>query len=370
MFPYFFLIFIPLIFTLVSLNKNENGLSTLSLGLGEKNNKGNLALWIFFFLFFLLLALRKETIGTDLVAYNYLFIRISGYNFSQLFENGEPIYYLITWITGKITSDFQIYLVVTSFISLIPIAYVYNKDRGNGYFKLIIFVNMSTFVMLFSGIRQSMAMGIGMLAYYCIKNKKIAPFLIWATIASLIHHSGFMIFAMYPIYHFKLNKNNMFILTPVIALVYVFNQPIFSLLMKITGQVSDKYDSKIGDTGAYGSLILFLLFFVFAFIISDENKMGAESLGLRNFLLVTLIIQFFAPLHSLAMRMNYYFILFVPLALADAIKNSKDEYRQIAALGEAVMSIFFTILFVYTTYNSYKTGESALETIPYEFFWQ
>ena len=52
-------------------------------------------------------------------------------------------------------------------------------------------------------------------------------------------------------------------------------------------------------------LILFALFTVFAFIIPDELIIDKETTGLRNFLLLSLVLQMFAPLHSLAMRLNY-----------------------------------------------------------------
>ena len=98
--------------------------------------------------------------------------------------------------------------------------------------------------------------------------------------------------------------------------------------------------------------------------------MDEESMAIRNFLTMAVIIQCFSPLHSLAMRMNYYFILFIPLALGDAVKNAKEEYKDIAKWGEIVLCVFFTVYFIVNTYNSSKSGKSALDTIPYEFFWQ
>jgi hypothetical protein len=60
-------------------------------------------------------------------------------------------------------------------------------------------------------------------------------------------------------------------------------------------------------------LILFLIFTVFAYLVPDESKLDPDTIGMRNFLLLAVAIQMFAPLHSLAMRMNYYYIVFIPL---------------------------------------------------------
>ena len=70
------------------------------------------------------------------------------------------------------------------------------------------------------------------------------------------------------------------------------------------------YDASITQTGAFTMLMLFVMFAVFAFLVPDDATLDAETIGLRNFLLLSIVLQMFAPLHTLAMRMNYYYIIF------------------------------------------------------------
>ena len=89
-------------------------------------------------------------------------------------------------------------------------------------------------------------------------------------------------------------------------------------------------------------LILFAVFTVFAFAVPEESVLDVETLGLRSLLVLSLALQMFAPLHTLAMRMNYYYIVFIPLLIPKIIKCRKQEMRQVAILARFVMIIFFT----------------------------
>ena len=112
-------------------------------------------------------------------------------------------------------------------------------------------------------------------------------------------------------------------------------------------------------------IILFVMFAVFAFLIPDETKIDSETIGLRNFLLFSIVIQMFAPLHSLSMRMNYYYIVFIPLLLPKIIKYKSERYKQVAVVARHVMVIFF---FIYFFINASVGG--GLRVFPYHFFWE
>ena len=55
MLPYILLISIPLLFIFTSVNKDHKRGSTITIGVSEMNNKGNLAIWFFFLLYFFVL---------------------------------------------------------------------------------------------------------------------------------------------------------------------------------------------------------------------------------------------------------------------------------------------------------------------------
>ena len=112
-------------------------------------------------------------------------------------------------------------------------------------------------------------------------------------------------------------------------------------------------------------LILFAIFAVFVFVIPDDSAIDDETIGLRNFLLLSLMIQMFAPLHNLAMRMKYYYIIFIPLLLPKAIACRSKRWNQIALLGRHSMVVFLLIYFFINAYSG-----SNLRVFPYHFFWE
>jgi hypothetical protein len=134
--------------------------------------------------------------------------------------------------------------------------------------------------------------------------------------------------------------------------------------------MGEKYDTEIRETGAYMMIILFALFAVAAYFFPDEEKMDDETKGLRNFLLMTVLLQCFAPVYNLAMRMNYYFIIFVPVTVPKILKYSKPHIKDVAHVAKLVMVGFFVVYYLYTTYRYCREGLSPLNTYPYVPFWE
>lgn len=371
MLPYFLLIIIPLLFRFVVFRRSEEGARCVRVGCGYEIYSGNVMIPVFFLLLFLFLALRDETVGRDLMNYKSMFISYNRRSVEQLLGlDSEMLYALLNWCVGRFTDNYQWFLAVAAALTLFPIAKVYGEDRRNGYLKLVIFVNMSTFIMLFSGLRQALAMAVGMIAYRMVRKKKLIWFLILCLVAYYIHRSGFMILFMYPLYHLRLKMKHAWFIVPGMLFILVFNKTVFRALLPLLTTYTDRYGTEITQTGAYTMLILFVLFAVFAFVIADEKKMDQEMFGLRNFLLFAVALQCFAPLHNLAMRMNYYYILFIPILIPKVIATCKNRYREVAGLANIVLCVFFTAYFAITTYNSYVTGISTLDTIPYIPFWK
>lgn len=370
MYQYILLLAIPAACSLIYKLYKEQVSEYAQIGEIAKNNK-NPILPIFFLCFLLLLILRDESVGRDLSTYKLRFAAYPHYSYESF-----PIFseeWLFKWLNifiGKFTKDYQIYIVIMATLTILPIAFTYCTERNHGYVQMIIFVNMSTFVMLFSGIRQSLAIAMGMIAYHFVKKKKLVWFLIFAYLALALHHSGFMVFLMYPMYHARLRKQHLIFMVPAIAFIFIFKARIFTFLNEILSENSDHYGSEINETGAYMSLLLFVIITVFIYVVSSDGKMDKEAFGLRNFLILTVVVQCFASLHPLSMRLNYYYIIFIPMAVGRCLNFTKEKYKDIAYIGELVLCVFFTIDFIWGTYNSFVTGISALDTVPYNFFWE
>ncbi len=371
MIPYLILVFVPFVFYYISIKK-RSGKLCVDIGDSSEIKNNNCIIPVFFIIFVVLLALRHESIGRDIVKYEYYFDKLSGAGFSELLNSDWDILYVaLNWLVGKFTDSFQVFLAVVAVITVAPLAVVYSQDKEYGVLKTMLFLNMPTFIMIFSGLRQSLAITMGVVAYTFVRKKKLGWFLLFAFIAWGFHHTAFMVFLLYPLYHYPLKKKHLIFVIPTFLVMFAFNRQIFTtataFLSRIFGE--EDYLVAIDNNGAYTMVVLFLMFAVISYFIPNEDEMDNESLGLRNFLLMAAILQCFAPIHMLAMRMNYYFIIFVPVAIGKCLKYVKVNLRDVAWVVKVVMILFFMAYYLYNTYRSCRTGISTLDIYPYRPFW-
>ena len=356
MIVFYILLFVPMMMQFVASCRTDDEC--------QKKSKNSL---LFFFMFVtVLVALRHESVGSDTRNYINHFQRFSSMSWEQVKTSSMEIgFAYFNKIISVFTKNIQIYLAITAIISFVMIYRTYKRLCEDSSLTIVLYIIMSTFVMAFSGIRQMLAVSIGFLAYECVCKKKFVPFVIATALAMTFHTSAFMIAFMYPVYHAKITKKWLLAIVPLLVVTFVYNETIFEFLSVYIERYT-KYDAEISSTGAYTMLILFVMLTVFAFVIPDESKMDAETVGLRNFLIVALALQMFVPLHTLAMRMNYYYIIFIPLLIPKIIQYSKKEMRQLASLARFVMVMFFIGYFFYSAY----TSDSNLNVFPYHFFWE
>lgn len=327
--------------------------------------KNEYALKVFFGLLTVLVMLRHESVGNDTGNYIDYFVRFAKMSWSDLghqhLERGF-VYY------NKLVSLFfvrtQVFLAITAIATSLLIFPTFKRLNLDASLTIVLYCTMSTFVLMFSGVRQMLAIGMGFIAYSFTRKKKWVGFIISVIVAMSIHISAFMLLFMYPLYHARITKKWLYVVVPAMVMAFAFNKQIFVVLLGVLARFS-RFQGATASTGAYTMLILFVLFATFAFLIPDERQLDDETIGLRNFLLLAIVIQMFAPLHTLAMRMNYYYIIFIPLLMPRIVVLRSKRWSQVAIIGRHVMVVFFLLYFFAVIYRS-----GVLHVFPYHFFWE
>lgn len=335
-------------------------------GLRLDYQKRNIAALKFFFVFLtLLVALRHESVGNDTRNYLYYYDAFGRASWSDFTgKNVEIGFQYLNKFISLFSRNPQFYLATAAILVSAMIWPTYKRLCVDTAFTVSVFCILSTFVMMFSGIRQMLAIGLGFIAYDFTRKRKLLPFVLICLLALTVHTSAFMLMFMYPLYHARITRKSLMFLIPILAALFAFNQQIFGALGQILAQFTD-YDTEIELTGAYTMLILFGLFLAFSFLIPDENVLDEETTGLRNFLLLTFALQMFAPLHTLAMRMGYYYMIFVPLLLPKIVACRSRRWGRVALLARNVMVGFFLLYFFVSA-----SGGGGLNVFPYHFFWE
>lgn len=327
---------------------------------------------VFFFLWLIILLLRSELIGADLPVYKYHFNNFSAFSWNEVLNNlsagdREPAYYIICKVISFFTKKFRAIMVITALIAIIPIWKLYRENGKSAFLIIVLFLNIAPFSMYFSGLRQVMAMAFVVPCYYCCKSKKIIKFIVTVFIAYFFHKSSFILLAMYPIYHIKWRKKiHLLYLIPIVGLVYIFSTSIFmNLLLLMNDKYIDRYADGIKATGAYAVLLLLFMLMIYCFFIVDETKLDSDTIGLRNLLVFAVFLQIFSGVHTIAMRMNYYFLLFIPLLIDRVIQAGNEKEQKLLQLSKICMVVFFTVYYFIKAY----TDADILNVYPYKPFW-
>ena len=244
---FYILLLVPMLIQHFVIGKNN-------IDFKKKNNR---ALFVFFALLTALVMLRHESVGNDTRNYIYFFNNYSVMDWDDIGkESLEFGFSYLNKIVSVFTEEPQVFLAVAAIISSTMIYPTYKRLCVDPSFTIVLFCLMSTFVLMFSGIRQMLAIGIGFIAYEFTRNKKLIPFIIAVLAAMTFHISAFMLIFMYPLYHAKITKKWLIAVIPALAFVFVFNRQIFSLLAFILERFTS-YDASISQTGAYMMIILF-----------------------------------------------------------------------------------------------------------------
>ena len=333
----------------------------------DRKREKKACIGVFFFLFIMLLACRAITCGIDLAIYRIHFENCAASTWREILNNykGEYLYYFLNKGVSLINNDFHFFITIIAVLSVLPIWYLYKHESRSPYLSVSLFIAIAPFSMYFSGLRQVVAMAFVVPAFYFAKNRKLIPFILTVILALFFHSSAFVLALLYPIYSAKITKKWLWFVIPSMVLMFVFNKLIFNTII---GYLSVMYQERYGDissTGSYGTLMILVIFSIVAIILPDEEKLKTDGIALRNILLLCTCIQFFAPINRIAMRMNFYYLPIVPLAIARVINCSKDKYYQIANMIRIVFIVAFIALFFYRAIG----GDDVYNIYPYVAFW-
>lgn len=358
MLPYVLLVLIPMIVWAVAprYRFTMNG-KTLS-------ETKTLPIDTFMLIFFLLLALRGTRCGIDTVQYERLYNQYGRLSLEQIFRTFEHelgFKLLCKWVY-LIANNFQVLLTITAALCVYPLWYFYRRESVNQPLSVALFVGVAPIVMYFSGIRQAVAISMGIFAWYAAKERKLFRFLLAVAIANQFHNSAFILLAIYPLYRAKITKKWLWIVIPCMLAIFAFRTVIFNFLLTL---LWDEYETT-PPTGATTILLLLIIFSVYAYVMPNEDSLEWDIIAMRNLLLLSVVLQIFAMLHPLAMRMNYYFLIFVPVLIPKISKHCKPGFKQVANFSVVIMTVYFIYHFLITGIND----NDDLNVFPYIPFWQ
>lgn len=327
-----------------------------------------------FIMLFGILALRHWSVGNDLgfrlkynVGYIPSFQAINTHSWSEVlkmesFLNYEKGYVIFNKLVGSVYNNKQFFLAVCAFIDFISIAILIYEKSKLPLLSWMIFLGLPVFLIFFSGLRQGIAISIIVLSVKFIDEKKIIKFILTVLLASTFHKSAIVFFIAYPLYHVKISGWKSILSILIIPIVFVLRQPLFSIFSKIF-----KDDAHTRDNGSWLLFVLFCVIYIALTILNHYNR--TKNNKFLNLFYFACLCQAFSGIYTTAMRVGYYFMIFLIIALPNAVYELKNNTARTSE-NEFILG-YITVFAAFVVYGIYALSTSTWGcTNPYYFFWQ
>ena len=343
--------------------------------------------------------LRGINTGSDTISYVSMFYEDAAQPFSRLWEymweKKSPAYVLSEWLFYKIFPSAQLWFVATSAFFFFIFSDFIRKNSMDPFFSYFIFFTIfGTFQM--TGIRQSCAMAVLMLAFEQMKNKKLFKFLLLIGLAYLFHKSAVVFLPFYFVGKRRITQLDIPVLSVALIAIYrnrsflfdyiksftsydYFEQlnhgePInFSimiyattvlaivlsivLIVKKRKEVLEPYRSnfqpRLGPNGHNQSAIRY----VPENLIRDEVYRNKEIMVYCEYANAMILASLFMPLVAIngaVRRIVMYFALFMVLLIPKAFREFIDgQLRNIVKIAFGAVLLYLLLSGVYGSSYSY-----------------
>lgn len=324
--------------------------------LSEKQRRWNLGLSLL--PVFSLMAFKGHTVGSDTPNYLYQFkiIEDEAY-YQELYERIEPGYDLMQKILHSITADPLILLITVALVTCISCYYFFRDNCKYCCTALYFFMALGYFPFIMSGIRQTIAMSICMLAFRFVKEKKLYKFIALILLAMSFHKSAIFFVPAYFLAYQKMKRNRLIMQYGGLLIIFFFAERILMTAEDLVG-----YNYGVEETGngqLFFALVLFITYMAVKrrHILILANELNSIHLNI-NFL--SLAMWTVRLVSRTAERVALYFMPYTMIVLTDSIETMDKSKRTIFRL---------LFLFVATYLLLHRIGVQE-DLNQYKFFFQ
>ncbi len=295
--------------------------------------------FLLFTIILLILAIFRYGVGADYFSYNHLYNNLNKSVILELTHGSnkqEILFRLIGSALKKIGFSYQQYLAV---IAMINIYFIYKTCKyysKNPTFSMLIYYSFYYFVWTFSGLRQGIALAVGM--YYlleCIENNNTKKMILITILLSLIHLSAIILIPLYFSSKIDINKRKLIFLLCIGISISII--PLGNIIQKLDWlpfrnrvmPYITTHDFSIRNVLDFKSLgrIFFLLigFFNYDAYLNQDYK----SKCIINVYMLSLIFYFYMKFSEItAARLSVYGFFLSIIILPNIFYIYKDKLRK------------------------------------------
>ena len=340
----------------------------------ERSRREKIIAFTSMLMIFLLLALKKDTVGIDIAGYK------KAYDASQYFNWDNYSYYhfekgfvFLMMIFSKAGISFQGFAAFLYIIWCSAIYLLIHRYSKNATLSVLFFICYQFFEFSVSGLRQTLAMSLCIFSMHlCFSPKLVNKILSLALIvlASTMHESAIVFLAIPVIIWFLKGRVHITAWIVLLMASYVFRGPIWA----IVNLLFDESKTEVTLAGSFAFLTGMTIFACFT-CCGKRNvrnvlirSSGAQDDNLDEFDAFTVRVLFLCLIFNIVFSGGtmlraamYYMLLLVP-----GIPNMISKYEvNMRVLLNTALAGFLIALFYFESLVI-----NWLELWPYQFFWQ
>ena len=296
----------------------------------------------------LIQGLRDINLGSDMPYYwKYYDLQLL-YDINHLsFSRYEILFKIVTKIITTVTTNKQLYLLMFSLLSNVPIALVVYKKSKNPIMSTLLFLAFGFYNFNFSGLRQAVAFGIIFYSYIFITERKLIKFLISIAIASLFHTSAIVFLPAYFLYNFKITRLKIIAIIFIDVAIYIFKEQIFAFFNSL---FYENYTMVVTNSINWMIMCLVIVFICLIFYKKIKSK---DSSILYNLVVVGSSIMLLAPIANNILRISNYYFMFIILLIPEVVYSLKNiKYKFLAESIVVLLALaLYIFLLIVDSYN-------------------
>jgi len=333
---------------------------------GRRRDK---AIIIMGFILFMVMAFRGVEVGTDTIGYAREYNLLSSYNITSLkFDITKEVgYTFLCWLFNRLHFSWQLYLVAISLFEAYAFSRFIKKFCNNALLGFYLHVTIGFFAMSLTGMRQSIAVALVLLATEACIDKKRLKYIAYILAAITIHYSTIVMIPLFLVFMIKYKSKiqlTIFLVIPfIVRILGSYLYPVIERFALNKYSFSGYFTSINYKLNLAPELVAILILLACYFCIMIKKNDKINNKDLQFFLLTSIYVSCWELSHVvyMAARLNLFFVFYMIVLMINLICDLK-EFR-VRVFAFAAVLVFPMIQFLMTI------PDSSYGIVPYVFFW-
>lgn len=324
------------------------------LSLKKNKNSKRIFLVVSFIILATISGFRTVDVGMDTEQYYRAYQRINSYNsiidaFNERYEKG---FVVLCYTLGKISSDPQVLIFVTSiFINFCVLRFI-DKNSKNVVYSVFLYITLNFYFSYMNIMRQAISICFLLLSYQNLREKKYFLYFVDVIFAILFHSSAILglLFIIADKFEYK-KKYNKFLI-PLFIIIFIFGRNILMLLTKFSPRLLEYVGGDYDFSNYFGTLIIALMSFGILYfgnniLQNKKDKDIAEYNFLQKIIILNVIFAVLGIRVNILSRFVQYFSIFQIIWIPNIFSIMKKNKQEFQLLFSIIFILYWVIIMIY-----------------------